>query len=91
MRAAARTPQEPLKHVDEWDDFVATRYREGRGESDFRNFERETNSPHRGVLSPKSHPANRGLRSLERAGVWSARARQARHLGSGGLPEYAGR
>jgi len=31
--------QEPLKHVEEWDDFVATRYREGRDQAEFRKFD----------------------------------------------------
>src|ERR1700691_3384673 len=45
MSAAQGVSQQPLKHVDEWDDFVAGRYREGKDQSEFRNFEREANSP----------------------------------------------
>ncbi len=37
--------QEPLKHVDEWDDFVAARYQAGKGESEFRKFDSEAESP----------------------------------------------
>lgn len=37
--------QEPLKHVDEWDDFVAARYQEGKGQSEFRKFDGEAESP----------------------------------------------
>jgi inositol oxygenase len=33
----------PLKGLDEWDDFVATRYRQGKTEEEFRNFEAEAN------------------------------------------------
>lgn len=40
---AAHIAQEPLEHVDQWDDFVATRYREGKDESEFRNYDRESN------------------------------------------------
>lgn len=29
----------PLQHVDQWDDFVASRYQEGRPESDFRKYD----------------------------------------------------
>ena len=36
-------PQEPLKHIDQWDDFVATRYREGKDPSEFRNYDEEAN------------------------------------------------
>lgn len=35
--------QEPLQHVEEWDDFVAGRYREGKVESEFRNYDRAAN------------------------------------------------
>lgn len=35
--------QEPLKHIDQWDDFVATRYREGKDASEFRNYDEEAN------------------------------------------------
>src|ERR1700690_1196104 len=45
MSAPQGVSQQPLKHVDEWDDFVAGRYREGKDQSEFRNFEREANSP----------------------------------------------
>lgn len=33
----------PLKSLEEWDDFVKTRYREGRDESEFRNYATEAN------------------------------------------------
>src|SRR5208282_1329064 len=36
-------PREPLKHIDQWDDFVATRYREGKDPSEFRNYDEEAN------------------------------------------------
>ena len=39
MSAAQPLNQEPLKHVEEWDDYVAGRYQEGREQADFRNFE----------------------------------------------------
>jgi inositol oxygenase len=32
-------PSNPLRHVDQWDDYVAGRYREGKAESDFRNYD----------------------------------------------------
>lgn len=35
--------QEPLRELDEWDDFVATRYREGKGEEEFRNYKQDAN------------------------------------------------
>src|ERR1700747_2471039 len=33
----------PLKHVDEWDDFVATRYRQGKSQEEFRNYKADAN------------------------------------------------
>jgi inositol oxygenase len=38
--AAANTP---LKQLDDWDDFVATRYREGKGQEEFRNYKADAN------------------------------------------------
>jgi inositol oxygenase len=43
MSAAHGVSQEPLKHVEEWDEFVAGRYREGKDQSEFRNYDREAN------------------------------------------------
>src|SRR5712672_465008 len=34
----------PLKQLDDWDDFVATRYRQGKSEEEFRNYEADANS-----------------------------------------------
>ena len=34
---------QPLKELDEWDDFVATRYREGKSEEEFRNYKADAN------------------------------------------------
>src|SRR6266478_5106240 len=33
----------PLKQLNEWDDFVATRYRQGKSEEEFRNYKAEAN------------------------------------------------
>ena len=35
--------RQPLKELDEWDDFVATRYREGKSEDEFRNYQADAN------------------------------------------------
>jgi inositol oxygenase len=40
MCAQSMIPKEPLKHVNEWDDFVAVRYREGKDQSEFRQFDK---------------------------------------------------
>ncbi len=34
---------QPLKDLDEWDDFVATRYRQGKSEEEFRNYKEDAN------------------------------------------------
>lgn len=40
--SAVLEPQ-PLKELDEWDDFVATRYKEGKSEEEFRNYKQDAN------------------------------------------------
>ncbi|MDE3201716.1 MAG: inositol oxygenase [Acidobacteriota bacterium] len=34
---------EPLENIEEWDDFIASRYREGKDESEFRNYDEKAN------------------------------------------------
>jgi len=34
----------PMKELDEWDDFVATRYQEGKNEKEFRNYAADANA-----------------------------------------------
>lgn len=34
---------EPLKSIDEWDDYVATRYQQGKTEEEFRNYKADAN------------------------------------------------
>ena len=33
----------PMKKIDDWDDFVATRYRQGKSEEEFRNYKADAN------------------------------------------------
>jgi inositol oxygenase len=33
----------PMKELDDWDDFVATRYRQDKGEEEFRNYQADAN------------------------------------------------
>ena len=40
---AAVLEKQPLRELDEWDDFVATRYKEGKGEEEFRNYQQDAN------------------------------------------------
>jgi inositol oxygenase len=37
------TPEKPMEHLDDWDDFVAGRYKEGKAEEEFRNYDAEAN------------------------------------------------
>lgn len=43
MSTGLPNQQEPLKHIDQWDDFVASRYREGKDASEFRNYNEKAN------------------------------------------------
>jgi inositol oxygenase len=38
------TAENPLKQLDDWDDFVASRYQEGKPQEDFRNYDAEANT-----------------------------------------------
>src|SRR5437868_13672201 len=35
--------QQPLRELDEWDDFVAARYKQGKSEEEFRNYKADAN------------------------------------------------
>jgi inositol oxygenase len=37
------TPEKPMEHLDDWDDFVAGRYKEGKAEEEFRVYDAEAN------------------------------------------------
>jgi inositol oxygenase len=40
---AAIVQPQPMKELDEWDDFVATRYQQGKTEDEFRNYAQDAN------------------------------------------------
>jgi inositol oxygenase len=40
---ALKTPNQPLAELDEWDEFIATRYKEGKSEAEFRNYAADAN------------------------------------------------
>jgi inositol oxygenase len=37
------TAENPLQHLDDWDDYVASRYKEGKAEEEFRNYDADAN------------------------------------------------
>jgi inositol oxygenase len=41
--SSATTDHAPLAELDEWDDFVATRYQQGKSEEEFRNYRADAN------------------------------------------------
>jgi inositol oxygenase len=43
VSASAPILPPPLKDLDEWDDFVAARYRQGKSEDEFRNYQEDAN------------------------------------------------
>ncbi len=43
MSAVAETLHQPMKELDEWDDFVATRYKQGKSEEEFRDYSKDAN------------------------------------------------
>ena len=43
LRTTTRKEAAPLRELDDWDDFVATRYQPGKSEDQFRNYRAEAN------------------------------------------------
>ena len=43
MQIQNATPTEPLHHLEEWDEFVASRYRKDRAQNEFRNYDADAN------------------------------------------------
>lgn len=43
MESALLKTAAPMKDLDDWDDFIATRYREGKSEEEFRNYKQDAN------------------------------------------------
>lgn len=43
MNPSANLAQEPLKNIEEWDDYVAGRYRQGKDQSEFRVYDEQAN------------------------------------------------
>jgi inositol oxygenase len=43
MQVLTNVESAPLKHLDEWDDFVASRYKPGKEETEFRNYKADAN------------------------------------------------
>jgi inositol oxygenase len=43
MQVLTNVEPAPLKHLDEWDDFVASRYKPGKEETEFRNYKADAN------------------------------------------------
>jgi len=35
--------QQPMPHLEDWDDFIAGRYREGKAQEEFRNYDAKAN------------------------------------------------
>src|ERR1700733_13283379 len=43
LRMHTLTAENPLQHLDDWDDYVASRYKEGKAEEEFRVYDAEAN------------------------------------------------
>lgn len=43
MSTGQASTKQPLTHIDQWDDFVAGRYRQGKDQSEFRNYDESAN------------------------------------------------
>ena len=89
MRANSVTP-EPLESIEEWDDFVGTRYQPGKTEDQFRSYRAEANP---GVTEfYRQNHANQTLDFVlaKRAEYLSFQRGKKEYLGSRRLSEYLG-
>ena len=43
MNTVSQLTEHPLEHIDQWDDFIAGRYRAGKDASEFRNYDENVN------------------------------------------------
>jgi inositol oxygenase len=80
----------PLKGLDDWDDFVATRYKPGKSEQAVPQLQGGCQSHGHRVLSSKSCAPNLGVCAEQESGILRAGERQEEHLGVGGVLEHAG-
>jgi len=80
MSATRAFPQEPLKHVDQWDDFVAGRYREKTGQEEFRQYKADTpiaefyrqNHAGQTVAFVREKELEYGVLARGKRGIWEA-------------------
>ena len=90
---SAKVPESspPLSNLDEWEDFVGGRYREGKSESEFRQYDAEANP--RVAESYRSNHERQTLNYVldKVEAVLRTNARQEERLRGGGIPEYSGR
>ena len=82
--------RQPLQELEEWDDFVATRYQEGKSEDQFRNYQEDAN-PRVTEFYRQNHRFQTLQFVKEKKAEYGGLHRAAeKHLGDGRLPEYAG-
>jgi inositol oxygenase len=84
-------PAQPMQSLDEWDDFVAVRYREGKSEDEFRNYTADANP---GVTEfYRQNHANQTVDfvNAKRAEFLGLNRGKKSILGSGRVSKYAGR
>ena len=87
MRAVA-TAENPLNSLEDWDDYVASRYQEGKDKSEFRVYDAKANP---GVAEfYRLNHANQTarLRPRQEEGISRPEHRQEDSLGSGRVPQY---
>src|SRR5207244_3658775 len=89
LRTTSRKEAAPLKELDDWDDFVATRYQPGKSEDQFRNYRAEPIPPSPSFTAKITPIKPWTLCSRKKPNTGPA-PRQEEYLGNGGIFEYAG-
>ena len=86
-----QTAENPLKRLDDWDDFVASRYKENKDHEEFRNYDPNAN-PGVAEFYRLNHAQQTVdfVRTKEREYLPLPKE-QKNDLGGGGVPKYIGR
>jgi hypothetical protein len=80
----------PLSNLDQWENFVGGRYKEGQSESEFRQYDDKA-TPRVAEFYRSNHVKHPLLCAGQREAVLRTSARQEERLGGRGIPEHSGR
>ena len=81
---------EPMKELDEWDDFAQVGCKQGKSEEEFRNYKPDANPGVTEFSPAQPFKPDARLCAPEEGAIWAAAEGLEKYLGSSGIFEYAG-